>query len=171
MPIYETLTILHPELAEARVKEVVAWMQQILEGSQGNMLQVDEWGMRNLAYKIQKQGRGYYVRLEYEAAPAALQELERNCRLSEDVIRFLSIVRDAPSEKRPAARPQAPAAEALTVAPAESAVEPAPETPAPSTLEMEASAEAPTEIPAEAPAQAASATEAEPAATSVADEQ
>lgn len=168
MPIYETLTILHSELSEARVKEVLAWAQQILESSQGNMLQVDEWGMRNLAYKIQKQGRGYYVRLEYEAAPAALQELERNFRLSEDVIRFLSIVRDAPSEKRPAVQPQAPAAQAPVAARAESAAEPAPEAPASETLETDT----PAQTPAEAPAQAvAPATQGEPAAPSVADEQ
>lgn len=160
MPIYETLTILHPELPEARMKETIAWMQQILEGGQGNMLQVDEWGMRNLAYKIQKQSRGYYVRLEYEAAPAALQELERNFRLSEDVIRFLSIVRDAPSEKRPTLQPQAPATE--TPVPAESAGEPEPPAPLPAT---EASAETPVEAPA------TPASEPTDEATSVADEQ
>jgi len=108
MPIYETLTILRPELPETRLKEICTWMQGIVENGQGKILQVDEWGMRNLAYRIQKQKRGYYVRLEYDASPAALQELERNFRLSEDVMRFLSIVRDAPSEKRPVAPPPVP---------------------------------------------------------------
>jgi small subunit ribosomal protein S6 len=105
MPIYETLTILHPELPETRIKEICTWMQGIVENGEGKILQVDEWGMRNLAYRIQKQKRGYYVRLEYDASPAALKELERNFRLSEDVMRFLSIVRDAPSEKRPVVPP------------------------------------------------------------------
>ena len=54
MPIYETLTILHPDLAEARVKEVLTWMQQLVENGQGKVLQVEEWGMRDLAYRIQK---------------------------------------------------------------------------------------------------------------------
>lgn len=105
MPIYETLTILHPELPETRIKEICTWMQGIVENGQGKILQVDEWGMRNLAYRIRKQKRGYYVRLEYEAPAPTLKELERNFRLSEDVMRFLSIVRDAPSEKRPVAPP------------------------------------------------------------------
>lgn len=105
MPIYETLTILHPELPETRLKEMCTWMQGIVENGQGKILQVDEWGMRNLAYRIRKQKRGYYVRLEYDASPAALQELERNFRLSEDVMRFMSIVRDSPSEKQPVALP------------------------------------------------------------------
>ena len=136
MPIYETLTILHPDLAEARVKEVLTWMQQLVENGQGKVLQVEEWGMRDLAYRIQKQRRGYYVRLEYEATPAALQELERNFRLSEDVLRFLSIVRKAPSEKSPSVQPRSEAAtqspaETLPEAPAEPAAEPNPSVPQP----------------------------------------
>ncbi len=155
MPIYETLTILHPDLAEARVKEVLTWMQQLVENSQGKVLQVEEWGMRDLAYRIQKQRRGYYVRLEYEATPAALQELERNFRLSEDVLRFLSIVRKAPSEKRPSVQPRSEAvtespAETPPEAPAESAAEPSPPAPQPAP-EQEAAAPAADAEPDEPP--------------------
>ncbi len=155
MSIYETLTILHPDLAEARVKEVLTWMQQLVENGQGKVLQVEEWGMRDLAYRIQKQRRGYYVRLEYEATPAALQELERNFRLSEDVLRFLSIVRKAPSEKRPSVQPRSEAvtespAETPPEAPAESAAEPSPPAPQPAP-EQEAAAPAADAEPDEPP--------------------
>ena len=155
MPIYETLTILHPDLAEARVKEVLTWMQQLVENGQGKVLQVEEWGMRDLAYRIQKQRRGYYVRLEYEATPVALQELERNFRLSEDVLRFLSIVRKAPSEKRPSVQPRSEAvtespAETPPEAPAESAAEPSPPAPQPAP-EQEAAAPAADAEPDEPP--------------------
>ena len=98
MPIYETLYILHPELSAVRVKEVVAGMQKTLEESQAKMLQVEEWGLRNLAYDIQKQKRGYYVRFEYDSPPQAVRDLERVLRLSEDALRFLSVARSAPSE-------------------------------------------------------------------------
>jgi small subunit ribosomal protein S6 len=91
MPSYETLCILHPELPETRVKELTAWMQKILEGAQGTVVRVDEWGMRDLGFRLKKQRRGYYVRVEHEASPIALKELERNLRLSEDVLRFLSV--------------------------------------------------------------------------------
>lgn len=91
MPNYETLCILHPELPEVRVKELTAWMQKILEGSQGSVIQMDEWGMRDLGFRLKKQRRGYYVRIEYESSPLALKELERNLRLNEDVLRFLSV--------------------------------------------------------------------------------
>jgi small subunit ribosomal protein S6 len=104
MPSYETLCIFHPELPETRVKELAAWMQKLVENGQGNVLKVEEWGMRDLTYRIKKQRRGYYVRLEYDSAPAALKELERNLRLNENVLRFLSVVRGVPA---PVAQPQA----------------------------------------------------------------
>ena len=91
MPSYETLCILHPELPETRIKELTVWMQKILEGAQGTVVRVDEWGMRDLGFRLKKQRRGYYVRIEHESSPVALKELERNLRLSEDVLRFLSV--------------------------------------------------------------------------------
>jgi small subunit ribosomal protein S6 len=96
MPNYETLCILHPELADARVKEIRAWMQKIIEEAQGTVSQVEAWGVRELAFRVRKQSRGYYIRLEYTAPAPALKELERNLRLSEDVLRFLSVVQTAP---------------------------------------------------------------------------
>lgn len=101
MPSYETLCIFHPELPDTRVKELTTWMQTIVENGQGNVLKVEPWGMRDLSYPIKKQRRGYYVRLEYDSDPAALNELERNLRLSEEVLRFLSVVRGAPIPATP----------------------------------------------------------------------
>jgi len=93
MPSYETLCIFHPELPEARVKELGAWMQKIIEGADGTEVRIDEWGMRDLAHLIRKQRRGHYVRLEYDAPGSAVKELERNLRINENVLRFLSTVR------------------------------------------------------------------------------
>jgi len=95
MRSYESLCVLHPELSETRIKEVIAWMRQIVEGSGGRVGRVDEWGMRDLRYRIRKQRRGYYVRIEYEGEPAVLWELERNLKLSDDVLRALSVTRAA----------------------------------------------------------------------------
>jgi small subunit ribosomal protein S6 len=113
MPMYETLCILHPELPDARVKELSAWMQKVLEGAKSTTVHVDVWGMRDLTYTLRKQRRGYYVRLEYEAPPAAVKELERNLRINEHVMRYLSTVYTAP----PAPPPQAAAAVPSTPAP------------------------------------------------------
>jgi len=112
MPIYETVCILHPELSEARRKEVVEAMQTDLGTGQANLLQFEEWGMRNLAFDIQKQKRGYYVRLEYESPPEAVKEFERGLRLSEDTMRFLSVARAAPSDGRSPIPPGSPGSRA-----------------------------------------------------------
>jgi len=98
MPRYETLCILHPELPETRIKELTVWMQKILEGAQGTVLRVDEWGMRDLGFRLKKQRRGYYVYIEHESSPLALKELERNLRLNEDVLRFLSVGCTTPAQ-------------------------------------------------------------------------
>ena len=112
MPSYETLCIFPPELPEARVKELGAWMQKIVEGAGGTEVRIDEWGIRELAHLIRKQRRGHYVRLEYDAPGAAVKELERNLRINEDVLRFLSTVRKPvvtapPAQPSPVAVPPA----------------------------------------------------------------
>ena len=109
MPSYETLCIFHPELPEARVKELSAWMQKIVEGASGTVIRADEWGMRDLAHLIKKQRRGYYIRLEYDAPGATVKELERNLRINENVLRFLSTVRK-PVAAEPSVQPTSPPA-------------------------------------------------------------
>ncbi len=154
MPIYETVCILHPELSEARVKDVIEGMQKTLEQSQAGLLQVEEWGMRNLAYDIQKQRRGYYVRLEYESPPQAVKDFERGLRLSEDTMRFLSVARSAPSDGQ-SPIPPGGVTDRSTVHPPEASPEPMPAEahPAPSTPAEDAES-AQSEVPAEAPAEA-----------------
>ncbi len=122
MPSYETLCILHPELPDARVKELSAWMQKILEGANGTAVVVDVWGMRDLTYLINKQRRGYYVRLEYDSPPAALKELERNLRINEHVLRYFSTVQ-AVAPTPPVAVP--PVAASVAPAPPSAPVPPA----------------------------------------------
>ena len=107
MPSYETLCIFHPELPETRIKELGAWMQKIVEGVDGTAVQIDAWGIRDLAHLIRKQRRGYYLRLMYDAPGAAVKELERNLRINENVLRFLSTVRK-PEVKPEVVAPVAP---------------------------------------------------------------
>ena len=110
MPSYETLCIFHPELPEARVKELSAWMQKIVEGASGTEIRADEWGMRDLAHLIKKQRRGYYIRLEYDAPGATVKELERNLRINENVLRFLTTVRKPVAAEPPSVQPSSPPA-------------------------------------------------------------
>jgi small subunit ribosomal protein S6 len=88
---YETLTVFHPDLGETGSKELAARVRAILEGGKAEITKVDEWGMRELAYSIRKQRRGIYVLLEYKAEPPTVLELERQLKLNDQVLRFITV--------------------------------------------------------------------------------
>lgn len=88
---FETLLLLSPEMnAEAR-EALLGTLSGIIEREEGKILQADHWGMRDLAYPVQKQMRGYYVRLEYNAKPETIAELERIIRISEGIFKFMTV--------------------------------------------------------------------------------
>ena len=91
MKKFETLLLLAPELtAEAR-ETLLGNLASVLEREQGRIIVADHWGMRDLAYPVRKQMRGYYVRLEYAVPGAAVAELERNIRISDGIFKFMTV--------------------------------------------------------------------------------
>jgi small subunit ribosomal protein S6 len=110
---YETLVLIHPDQGEAGAKDVTARIKTLIEDQQGTISQILEWGMRELAYPIAKQRRAHYVLFEYRAGVAGLREIERNIKLMDPVLRFLSVqqAENAPPatlrQQRPA-EPEAP---------------------------------------------------------------
>ncbi|KUJ96510.1 MAG: small subunit ribosomal protein [Desulfonauticus sp.] len=88
---YETLILLSPELSAEEKQGLVDKIAEIIKRDGGELALVDDWGMRELAYPVKKQTRGYYVRLEYGLPPQHVAELERNLRLMEDVFRFVTV--------------------------------------------------------------------------------
>ena len=88
--LYETLFIVHPEQG-GTVKEFIDRFKGVIEGLDGTVSQVDEWGLRDLAYRIQKQTKGYYTLLQYRSSVRAVEELERNMKLSDGVLRYLTV--------------------------------------------------------------------------------
>jgi small subunit ribosomal protein S6 len=106
---YETLFIVHPEKG-TRVKEFIERFKKVIEGQEGVVAQVEEWGLRDLAYRIQKQGKGYYTLLQYRASGRAVEELERNLRLTDGILRYLT-VRDDEANQAIAQAPAVDAAE------------------------------------------------------------
>jgi small subunit ribosomal protein S6 len=100
---YETMIVLRTDLQEAGVKEQAERIRKLLETQGAIIGGIHEWGVRELAYAIQKERRGYYVLVEYTAAAAAVVELERNLKLSDFVLRYISIRQDqdAPSVASP----------------------------------------------------------------------
>ncbi len=64
---YETLFILHPEIPEAQVRETLDRVRRLIEGMEGQVTEIQDWGIRELAYPIRKQPRGTYVLAQYSA--------------------------------------------------------------------------------------------------------
>ncbi|MDR0339350.1 MAG: 30S ribosomal protein S6 [Desulfovibrio sp.] len=91
---FETLLLLSPELSGDERTALLESFKSVIEREGGRMLAEDHWGMRDLAYPVQKQMRGYYVRFEYAAPGALIAELERNIRIAEGVFKFLSVKLD-----------------------------------------------------------------------------
>ena len=89
--VYETVFVLHPELTEEEVEANIQNISGLLEGKGSEILRVERGGKRRLAYVVRKQRYGYYTLLHFRATPEALTELERLYRLSERVIRYLTV--------------------------------------------------------------------------------
>lgn len=89
---YETTYILTPELDEGERTKVFDRFKSIIEEQFGGaIVKVDEWGRRPLAYLIQKQNFGYYVHVRYDATGDAIAEMERILRITDPVMKFLTI--------------------------------------------------------------------------------
>jgi len=89
---YETIFILRSDLGEAQINESIRRFAGIIASSGGELIETDEWGSRELAYNIGRERRGHYVRLDYAAPGTAMNELERNLKLADDVLRYLSVL-------------------------------------------------------------------------------
>lgn len=91
MQRYETLFILQPEIPEAQVRETLDRVRRLIEGMEGQVAEIQDWGIRDLAYPINKQRRGTYVLAQYSAGPDVVKELERTLKLADEVLRFISV--------------------------------------------------------------------------------
>jgi small subunit ribosomal protein S6 len=91
---YETIFILRPDLGESVQKDSIRRFENIVRSSGGEVIETDEWGFRELAYHIKGERRGFYIRLDYGGNGATMNEIERNLKLSDSVLRYLSILVD-----------------------------------------------------------------------------
>ena len=91
MPLYETTFITRQDISTQDVDRLTESFIKILEENSGQIIKVEQWGLRDLAYQIKKYNKGYYTFLCIDAAPDSVKELERRMGLNEDVLRFLSI--------------------------------------------------------------------------------
>jgi small subunit ribosomal protein S6 len=88
---YETVFILTPVLSDDQAKEAVKKFTGIIEAEGGKIAFKDSWGLRKLAYPIQKKSTGFYELIEFEADGAAIAKLEVEFKRDERVLRFLTV--------------------------------------------------------------------------------
>jgi small subunit ribosomal protein S6 len=91
---YETIFILRPDLGESAQKDSIKRFEGFIASNGGDLVETEEWGFRELAYRIKGERRGFYVRLDYGGSGATMNEVERNLKLSDGVLRYLSVLVD-----------------------------------------------------------------------------
>jgi small subunit ribosomal protein S6 len=88
---YETIYILRPDTVSEKIVEINARVKGIIEDGDGKILKVDNWGRRRLAYEIKKELKGIYLYWQYLGSPEIVAEIERNMRMLDPVIRYMTV--------------------------------------------------------------------------------
>ena len=95
MPFYESVIIARQDLSTQQVEALTEQMTAVITDNGGKVEKTEQWGLRSMAYKINKNRKGHYVQLTMDAPAPALSELERQLGLNEDVLRSLTVSIDA----------------------------------------------------------------------------
>ncbi len=88
---YETIYILRPTLSEDEVNAIIESTDSVLTGGNGQIISIDKWGIRTLAYLIQKETQGYYIYCDYATEPGNVTEMERKFRIDESVMKYMTV--------------------------------------------------------------------------------
>jgi small subunit ribosomal protein S6 len=92
---YELTYIINPVLEEDQFKEAVDKVNKFIEDNDGEVVETDEWGVRKLAYEMDGKRNGYFVNLYFEAPASAIEVIERNMRISDEIMRYLTLKYDS----------------------------------------------------------------------------
>ena len=132
MRVYEELFILKPDTVEEEVDGFVEQIQHVITNGKGTVDKTDKWGVRKLAYRVQKYSEGLYVLIQFSSTPDLVKEVERRMRVADQVIKFITVridekqkkiekrkkARDKRAARRPAPPPMAAPAIPAAAAPA-----------------------------------------------------
>jgi small subunit ribosomal protein S6 len=91
MPLYEHVFLARQDASTQQVEELTTQMTGIVEGLGGKVVKMENWGVRSLTYRMNKNRKAHFVLLNLDAPSAAVAEVERQERISEDVIRYLTV--------------------------------------------------------------------------------
>lgn len=88
---YETICILRPTLSEEQITTLIDNTSNIIQTDNGQIIDLDKWGMKKLSYPIKKESLGYYVYYDFAGSPGAVAEMERKFRIDDSVLRYLTV--------------------------------------------------------------------------------
>ena len=98
MALYEHIFLARQDLAQAQVDSLTEEAGKIIADNGGKVVETENWGLKSMAYKIQKNRKAHYVMLRLDTPPAAIAELERLTRVNEDIVRYMTIKVDEHEE-------------------------------------------------------------------------
>lgn len=91
MAFYENVFIARQDISPTQVEAMAAQFAEIIKGQGGEVTKTEQWGLRNLSYRIKKNKKGHYVLMNISASGPAIAEMERNMRIHEDILRYLTV--------------------------------------------------------------------------------
>ena len=91
MPLYEHVFLARQDVSAQQVEELTAQIKGVIEQMGGKVAKTEQWGVKSLSYRLRKNRKAHFTFLNVDSPPAAINEIERQERLNEDVIRYLSV--------------------------------------------------------------------------------
>jgi small subunit ribosomal protein S6 len=91
---YETILIAHVDLSEDELTTLIDRYCAVVTGQKGILIKVERWGKRRLAYLINKQARGFYILIDYAGESTVVDELERNLKIDDKILKFMTVLKD-----------------------------------------------------------------------------
>ncbi len=91
MPLYEHVLLARQDISSQQVEQMIDQYKALLEENGGKITKVENWGLKGLAYRIKKNRKAHYALLNIEAPHEAMAEMERQMRLNEDILRYLTL--------------------------------------------------------------------------------
>lgn len=120
MYYYESICILNPELSSEESEKIQQTMSGIVQKSGGEIHVVDDWGVKRLAYLVKKQAKGRYVLMQFTGKAGTVQELERNYRVNDGVIKYMTLRINKEQLQAPSTKEGAPLSESTPQGPEQS---------------------------------------------------
>jgi small subunit ribosomal protein S6 len=98
MPLYEHVVLARQDVSAQQVEELTGQLKGVIEQLGGKVTKTEQWGLKSLSYRLRKNRKAHFTLFNVDAPPAALNEVERQERLNEDVLRYLTVRVDAHEE-------------------------------------------------------------------------